>query len=58
MIDNCNAREKKGCKREVSKRIRDLAEVMKDELKKKKSQSTDSFETTLEVYDHLLKEIK
>ena len=58
MIDNCNAREKKGCKREVSKRIRDLAEVMKDELKKKKSQSSDSFETTLEVYDHLLKEIK
>ena len=29
---------------------------MKDELKKKKSQSTDSFETTLEVYDHLIKE--
>ena len=58
LIDNCNAREQKGCKREVSKRIRDLTEIMKEALKKKKSQSTDSFETTLEVYDRLLKEIK
>ena len=58
LIDNCNARDQKGCKREVSKRIRDLTDIMKDELKKKKSQSTDSFETTLEVYDHLIKEVK
>ena len=58
LIDNCNARDQKGCKREVSKRIRDLTDIMKEELKKKKSQSTDSFETTMEVYDHLLKEIK
>jgi len=58
LIDNCNAREQKGCKREVSKRIRDLTDIMKEALKKKKSQSTDSFETTLEVYDRLLKEIK
>ena len=58
LIDNCNARDQKGCKREVSKRIRDLTDIMKEELKKKKSQSTESFETTLEVYDHLMKEIK
>ena len=58
LIDNCNARGKKGCKREVSKRIRDLTDIMKEELKKRRSQSTDSFETTLEVYDHLIKEIK
>ena len=58
LIDNCNARGQKGCKREVSKRIRDLTDIMKSELKKKKSKSTESFETTLEVYDHLVKEIK
>jgi len=54
LIDNCNARGQKGCKREVSKRLRELTELMKEELKKKKSQSTESFETTLEVYDQLL----
>ena len=58
LVDNCNARGQKGCKREVSRRIRDLIEIMKSELKKKKSKSTESFETTLEVYDHLVKEIK
>ena len=58
LIDNCNARDQKGCKREVSKRIRDLTDIMKKELKKKQSQNTDSFETTLEVYDHLLKDIE
>ncbi len=58
LIDNCNAREQKGCKREVSKRIRELTLIMKKELKKKKSQNSESFETTLEVYDHLIKELK
>ena len=54
LIDNCNARGKKGCKREVSKRLRGLTDLMKEELKKKKSQNSESFETTLEVYDQLL----
>jgi len=54
LIDNCNARGRKGCKREVSRRLRELTELMKEELKKKKSQCTESFETTLEVYDQLL----
>ena len=58
LIDNCNARGQKGCKRDVSKRIRDLTDIMKEALKKKKSQNSESFETTLEVYDRLLKEIK
>jgi len=58
LIDNCNARGQKGCKREVSKRIRDLSDIMKAELKKKRSKTTESFETTLEVYDHLVKEVK
>lgn len=54
LIDNCNARQQKGCKREVSRRLRTLTELMRDELKKKKTQSIQSFETTLEVYDHLV----
>jgi len=58
LIDNCNARGQKGCKREVSRRIRELTELMKEEMKKKKSESTESFETTLDVYDHLLAEVK
>jgi len=58
LIDNCNARNKKGCKREVSKRLRELITLMKDELKKKKFKKVESFETTLEVYDQLLIEIK
>jgi len=55
LIDACNARGKKGCKRDVSKRLRELTNLMKTELHKKKSQRSESFETTLEVYDQLLK---
>jgi uncharacterized protein YjgD (DUF1641 family) len=58
LIDNCNARGQKGCKRDVSRRIRELTLIMKEELKKKRSQNSESFETTLEVYDHLVKELK
>ncbi len=58
LIDNCNAREQKGCKREVSRRLRELTMLMKEEMKKKKTETTESFETTLEVYDHLLAEVK
>ena len=58
LIDNCNARDQKGCKREVSKRIRELTLIMKGELKKRKVQNNESFETTLEVYDNLIKELK
>lgn len=58
LVDHCNQRGQKGCKREVSKRIRELTRLMKEELKRKKSQSQESFEVTLEVYDHLLREGK
>ena len=58
LIDNCNAQGQKGCKREVSRRLRELTDLMKDEMKKKKSKTVESFETTLEVYDRLLKEVK
>ena len=58
LIDNCNARGQKGCKREVSRRLRELTDLMKEEMKKKKSETLESFETTLEVYDTLLGEGK
>ncbi len=58
LIDNCNARGQKGCKREVGKRLRELTELMKAECTKKKLQKSETFETTLEVYDQLLKEVK
>jgi uncharacterized protein YutD len=58
LVDHCNQREQKGCKREVSRRIRELTLLMKEELKRKKSQNQESFEVTLEVYDHLLREGK
>jgi len=58
LIDNCNAREQKGCKREVSRRVRELTLIMSRELKRRKSINSESFDTTLEVYDHLIKELK
>ena len=58
LIDNCNARGQKGCKREVSKRLRELTTLMKEELKKKNSTKSESFETSLEVYDQLLHGVK
>lgn len=58
LIDNCNAKGQKGCKREVSRRLRELTNIMKLEFQKKKSQKSENFETTLEVYDQLLKELK
>jgi len=58
LIDDCNARGQKGCKREVSRRIRELTDLMKEEMKKKKFERVESFETMLEVYDHLLAEVK
>ncbi len=54
LIDQCIQKDKKGCSREVSKRLRALTNLMKEELKKKKSQNEQSFETSLEVYDQLL----
>ncbi len=58
LIDNCNARGQKGCKREVSKRLRELTTLMKEELQKKNSKKSESFETSLEVYDQLLHGVK
>lgn len=57
IIDDCNTIEKKGCKREVSSRLRELTNLMKAELKKKKEENIESFEVNTEVYDYLLKEV-
>jgi len=58
LIDHCNARKQKGCKREVSKRLRELTIRIKEELKRTKTLKNENYETTLEVYDHLLDEVK
>jgi len=58
LVDQCNEKGQKGCKREVSRRIRELSLLMKEELRRKKSESTEGFEVTLEVYDHLIREGK
>ena len=56
LVDHCNQRGQKGCKREVSRRIRELTLLMKEELRRKKSENLENFDVTLEVYDHLLRE--
>ena len=58
LIDQCNEKEQKGCKREVSRRIRELTNLMKTEIKKHRGKKEDDFDTTLKAYDHLIKEIK
>lgn len=54
LIDHCNAQEQRGCKREVSRRLRELTHFIKVELEKKQGEKQEHFETTLEVYDRLL----
>lgn len=58
MIDLCIEQNKKGCKRNVSKRINELVTIMKEEIKRKKSKKIEDFETMSQVYDHLIDELK
>jgi hypothetical protein len=58
MIDKCLESKKAGCKREISRRINELVEIMKEEIRRKKSKKVEDFETTKEVYDHLIGELK
>ncbi len=58
MIDLCIQKHKKGCKRDVSKRINDLVTIMKNEIKRKKSKKSEDFETLSQVYDYLINELK
>lgn len=57
MIEICLEQQKKGCKREVQRRINELTKIMKAEITKTKERKRDDFETTSEVYDKLLHEI-
>ena len=56
LIEECNTQNKKGCKGEVNARLRELIAIMKEELKSSKHQQKESFETTLEVFDYLVKD--
>ena len=56
LIEECNTQNKKGCKAEVNARLRELIAIMKEELKSSKHQKKESFETTLEVFDYLVKD--
>jgi len=58
LIEECNNKNQKGCKQEVNRRIRELTEFIKIELKKTKNEKYENFETSLEVYDYLIKEVK
>jgi Ca2+/Na+ antiporter len=58
MIDLCIEQNKKGCKRNISRRINELVTIMKEEIKRKKSKEIDDFETIIKVYDHLIDELK
>ncbi len=54
MIDQCNDRERRGCKRQVGRRLRELVRLLRDETRTRHDRSREDFETTLEVYDRLL----
>jgi len=58
LIDNCNNKEQKGCKREVNKRINELVDILKDAIKEHKEKKQESYEISLEVLDKLMRELK
>ncbi len=57
MIEICIEQHKKGCKREVQRRINELTKIMKSEISRTQAKKKDDFETTSEVYDQLLHEV-
>ncbi|MFK5976114.1 MAG: hypothetical protein QM493_06365 [Sulfurovum sp.] len=56
LIDNCNEREQKGCKRDVSQRLKSLSLLMKQEMQKSQHEKKENFDISLEVCDQLLSE--
>lgn len=56
LIEQCNQREKKGCKNEVNRRIKALIALLKQEIHQHKEREVEIFEVNLEVYDRLLQE--
>lgn len=57
LIDICNEKGKKGCQREVSKRIKEFVTLLKEQTQQKRNKENEVFEITLDVYDQLLKEL-
>ncbi len=57
MIEICLEQHKRGCKREVQRRINELTKIMKAEISRSSAKKKDDFETTSDVYDQLLQEI-
>jgi len=58
LIKQCNKKEKKGCKREVNRRLKELISILKNELKTQKNIINEDFDITKKVYDYLVKEVK
>jgi hypothetical protein len=58
MIDLCIEKNKKGCKRDVNRRINELIVIMKDEINRKRDKKIEDFESVSQVYDHLINELK
>jgi len=58
MIDKCIEQKRVGCKRDVNRRINELVFIMREEIKRKKSEKIEDFKTLSQVYDHLIDEIK
>ena len=56
LIDQCNEKNKKGCKRHIGKRLNVLKELIKEELNRTQENRSEKFEIDLEVYDRLLLE--
>ncbi len=58
MIEECLEREKRGCQKEINRRINELVAIMKQEISNKQKRSKENFETLTSVYDHLIQQTK
>lgn len=58
MCEACLAKNLKGCKRDVNRRINELVAIMKEEIKRKREQKEEDYDTSSKVYDHLIDELK
>ena len=58
MIEECLEREKRGCQKEINRRINELVSIMKQEISNKQKRSKENFETLTTVYDQLIRQTK
>ncbi len=58
MIEECIEREKRGCTKEINRRINELVSIMKQEISNKQKRSKENFETLTTVYDQLINQTK